>query len=292
MTFRKKDVYFLSRHPSKFKIERLYSVLIKIQDITLGQYAPGDSVIHCLDPRTKVLSTLFFMSLLLITHRLEILLLFFVLGFVFFIVSGLNPKLGLKNLRPFLWLFLLTFILNAMFTRGKILWKIPFLNVYITEEGIFQGVFYTLRIAILVVLANLLTLTTSPMSLTDGIERFLSPFKRIGIRSHEIAMMLSISLRFIPILIEEADRIRKAQISRGGSFEGNILKKIKSIVSLIVPLFLSTFRRANDLALAMDARCYRGGVGRTSYNILRFTWTDGAVLFGIFLICLPVILIR
>jgi len=266
--------------------------LIKIQDITLGQYAPGDSVIHRLDPRTKVLSTLFFMTLLLITHRLEIFLLFFVLGFVFFIVSGLNPKLGLKNLRPFLWLFLLTFILNTMFTRGKILWKIPFLNVYITEEGIFQGVFYTLRIAILVILANLLTLTTSPMSLTDGIERFLSPFKRIGIRSHEIAMMLSISLRFIPILIEEADRIRKAQISRGGSFEGNILEKIKSIVPLVVPLFLSTFRRADDLALAMDARCYRGGEGRTNYNILRFRWIDGVVLLGVFLMGLPVILIR
>ncbi len=266
--------------------------MIKIQDITLGQYAPGDSVIHCLDPRTKVLSTLFLMSLLLVTHRLEILLLFFILCIIFFILAGLSPKLAFQNLKPFFWLFLLTFVLNAMFTKGEILYKIPFLNVYLTVEGIFRGVFYTLRIAILVVLANLLTLTTSPMSLTDGIERFLSPLKRIGIRSHEIAMMLSISLRFIPILLEESDRIRKAQTSRGGTFEGNILKKAKSIIPLIVPLFLSTFRRANDLALAMEARCYRGGEERTSYNILRFRWTDGVVLLGVFSISFPVILIR
>ena len=266
--------------------------MMKIQDITLGQYAPGDSVIHRLDPRTKILSTLILMTLLLITHSLEILLLFFILCFVFFILGNLNPKLALGNLRPFLWLFLLTFFLNAVFTKGKILWEVPFLNVYITEQGISQGVFYTLRIAILVVLANLLTLTTSPMSLTDGIERFLSPLKRVGIRSHEIALMLSISLRFIPILIEEADRIRKAQISRGVTFMGSILNKIKNTVPLIVPLFLSTFRRANDLALAMEARCYRGGEGRTSYNVLRFRWIDGIVLLGIFLISIPVILIR
>ena len=266
--------------------------MIRIKDITLGQYAPRESIIHKLDPRTKVLASLFLMSMLLFIRRLEIILLFFVVVLVLYILSKLNIGLALKNLKPFVWLFLLTFLLHCLFTKGKILVEIPFVKGYITEEGIYRGIFYTLRIGILVVMANLLTLTTSPMSLTDGIERFLSPFRRVGVPAHEIAMMLSISIRFIPILIEEAERIRKAQISRGGCFEGNLLRRIRSIIPLIVPLFLSTFRRANDLALAMDARCYRGGEGRTSYHILRFRRADMLALFVIFLFGIPVALVR
>ena len=232
------------------------------------------------------------MILLLLANRLELLFLFFVVVLVLFQLSKLDVRLALRNLRPFFVLFLLTFLLHGMFTEGRILWKVPFVSVFITEEGIYQGVFYTFRIGILVVLASLLTLTTSPMSLTDAFERFFVPFRRLGVPSHEIAMMLSISLRFIPILIDEAERIRKAQISRGGRFEGNIFRKVRGVVPIIIPLFLSTFRRANELALAMESRCYRGGEGRTSYHVLRFRRIDVVALLVVFLFGIPVVLLR
>jgi len=232
------------------------------------------------------------MVYLLMTHRVEPLLLYLMAVLFFFRLSELSVKLALRNLRPFLVLFLLTFFFHAVFTDGKILWKVPFVSVFITEEGIYQAIFYTFRIGILVVLASLLTLTTSPMSLTDGIERFLTPFRRMGVPAHEIAMMFSISLRFIPILIDETERIRKAQVSRGGCFEGNIFRRIRSIVPVVVPLFLSTFRRANDLALAMDARCYRGGVARTSYHVLRFHREDILALLVVILLGIPVVFLR
>jgi energy-coupling factor transport system permease protein len=265
---------------------------MRIRDITLGQYAPRESIVHGLDPRTKVLSSLFFMTLLLFIHRLELLFVFFAVVLVLFRLSKLDFGLALRNLRPFLWLFLITFILHVMFTKGRILWKVPAVSLYITEEGITRGLFYTFRIGILVMLASLLTLTTSPMSLTDAIERFLSPFRFIGVPAHEIAMMLSISLRFIPILIDEAERIRKAQISRGSRFVGSIVSKIRSVVPLIIPLFLSTFRRANDLALAMDARCYQGGGKRTSYHVLRFGRNDMMALLAVLFFGFPVFLLR
>lgn len=232
------------------------------------------------------------MSMILMISRLELLLLYLIAILFFYRLSQLKIGLALKNMRPFLWLFLVTFFLHALFTKGKILVQISQSSVALTREGMIKGAFYTLRIGILIVLANILTLTTSPMSLTDAFERFLTPFKRIGIPAHEIAMMLSISLRFIPILLSEVERIRKAQISRGCRFDGNIIEKIRSIVPLIVPLFLSTFRRANDLALAMDARCYRGSVERTSYEVLRFRRADLLALSFVLISCFPVFLLR
>ena len=232
------------------------------------------------------------MIILLTTQRLELTISFMVVLGVLFLLSRLSLGLALRNLRAFWGLFLLTFLLHGLFTPGKILWKLPLVSVFITEKGLYQGVVYTIRIGLFIVLANLLTLTTSPMSLTDAIERFLSPFRRIGVPAHEIAMMLSISLRFIPILIDEAERIRKAQVSRGSHFQGNVFKKVRSVIPLIIPLFLSAFRRANDLALAMDARCYQGGERRTHYTILRFRWTDGVALITVFLIGLPLVIMR
>ena len=266
--------------------------MIKIQDITLGQYAYRKSIIHSLDPRTKILLSLFFMGFVFITHRLEILFFFFGIVLALFVLSKLDIRLALRNLKPFLWLFLLTFILHGMFTKGRLLWKIPFMSLSITEEGLYQGGFYAFRIGVLITVANLLTLTTSPMSFTDAIERFLSPFRCLGVPAHEIAMMLSIALRFIPILVDEAERIQKAQTSRGARFEGNIVQKIRSIVPLLIPLFLSTFRRANDLALAMDARCYRGGEARTSYYVLRFQRSDGFALISVLLFGIPMFVFR
>ena len=208
-----------------------------------------------------------------------------------FILAKLNPVLLLKNLRAFWVLFLLTFFVHALFTPGRIIWRIPWVTLYVTEEGFYYGIFYSLRLGILISLANLLTLTTSPMDLTDALERFLKPFRRFGVPSHEIGMMFSISLRFIPILIDEAERIRKAQLSRGARHEGNIFHKIRSIVPLIIPLFLSAFRRAHDLALAMDARCYQGGANRTSYYLLKFKKIDGLAFLTVLFIGLPILVL-
>ncbi len=266
--------------------------MFRIQDITLGQYAPRESIVHKLDPRTKIISSLIFMILLMFVHRIELFLLFLFAVILFFYLSKLSLALSIRNLRPFLWLFILTLLFHAIFTQGKILIKVEFIGLTITEEGIVRGLFYTVRIALLAVLASLLTLTTSPMSLADAFQHFLSPFKRIGVPAHEIAMMLSISLRFIPILIEEADRIRKAQISRGCQISGNLINKIKSIVPLVVPLFLSTFRRANDLALAMDSRCYGKIKERTSYYVLRFRRADMIAFAVVFVFGCPVVVMR
>ena len=222
---------------------------------------------------------------------MEVIALFVLAVPVLFIVSKLGLALVLRNCRAFWGLFLLTFLIHGLFTPGKILFKMPMVPVFITQEGVYLGIVYMIRIGILIVLANLLTLTTSPMSLTDAIERFLAPFRRIGVPAHEIAMMLSISLRFIPILIDEAERIRKAQVSRGSQFDGNIFNKLRSIVPLIIPLFLSTFRRAHDLALAMDARCYQGGERRTNYYILRFRRIDGIALLTVFLFSIPIVIL-
>ena len=259
--------------------------------MTLGQYAHRESVIHKLDPRTKIISSLFLMMALLMTKRLEMIAIFAIVVPILFIIARLGFGLIFRNLRAFWGLFLLTFLIHGLFTPGQILWKIPFVSVFITHEGLSQGFSYALRIGSLIVLANLLTLTTAPMSLTDAIERFLKPLRRIGVPAHEIAMMLSISLRFIPILIDEAERIRKAQVSRGSQFEGHILKKIKGIIPLIIPLFLSTFRRAHDLSLAMDARCYQGGDKRTNYYVLRFRRSDGIALLMVLFFGIPFIIL-
>ena len=222
-------------------------------------------------------------------HRWEVLLAYLVILPVLFRMAKLSISLVLNNLRAFWGLFLLTLILHGLFTPGRILWKLPLVSIYITEDGLYQGFFYALRIGILIILANLLTLTTSPMSLTDAIERFLAPFRRLGVPAHEIGMMLSISLRFIPILLDESERIRRAQVSRGARFEGNVFHRIRSIVPLIIPLFLSAFRRAHELALAMDARCYNGGEKRTNYYILSFRRIDALALLAVLLIGIPTI---
>ena len=296
MTFRKKDVYFHDnqiqtgiRNAAQRDIDKRNSVLIRMRDITLGQYAQRESVIHGLDPRTKVLIGLMVMSCIFFIQRIDVSIILMISCLFLYKIARLDISLAIRNLRAFWILFLLTFIIHLLFTPGKLLWKIPGLSLYITSQGLYSGFFYSLRIGILISIANLLTLTTSPMALTDAIERFLSPFRRLGVPAHEIGMMLSISLRFIPILIDEADRIQKAQISRGARFEGNLIQRIRGVIPLIIPLFLSAFRRAHDLAMAMDARCYQGSANRTSYYILRFRWIDGAAFVITLLVCFPIV---
>ncbi|MEW6750198.1 MAG: energy-coupling factor transporter transmembrane component T [Candidatus Latescibacterota bacterium] len=252
-----------------------------LQDITLGRYIPGDSGIHRLDPRTKFLAALVLMAAVLASPGFAPLLLYCAFLALAIRLSGLPARVVLANLRPFIWLFFFTFGLHALLTQGHPVWRIPGAGFVVTREGLALGAFFSLRLAVVVVTASLMTLTTQPMELTQGLERLLAPLRRFGFPAHELAMMVSISLRFIPVLIDEAERLRKAQLARGASFGGGPIRRARSLIPLLVPLFVSAFERADRLALAMESRCYRGGEGRTSYHELRFRrgdWLAGAIV--------------
>jgi energy-coupling factor transport system permease protein len=255
-----------------------------IRDITLGQYYPGESWIHKLDPRVKIISTFaYIISLFLVKDFFGFITELIFLALVISI-SKVPLRFILKGLKPIFLIIIFTFTVNMFMTKGKTLVEIGFLTI--TEEGLYNAFFMGLRLILLILGSSLLTLTTKPISLTDGIERLLSPFRKIGAPSHEIAMMMTIALRFIPTLLEEADKIMKAQMARGADFEsGNILRRAKSLIPLLVPLFISAFRIAQDLAMAMEARCYRGGEFRTRMNAMVFRSRDAlaAILMIIFL---------
>jgi len=260
--------------------------------MTLGQYAPRESVIHGYDPRTKLFSSLILMTMLMFTRRWEVMIVFSLLIIFMYGFAKLSLRLALSNIRPFIWLFFLTVLLHAFFTPGDSLFRIPFISTTVTAEGLRQGAFYAFRIILFILVASLLTLTTSPMSLTDAMERFLKPLRRFGVPAHEAAMMLSIALRFIPILVDEADRIRKAQESRGSQFSGGLIQRIRSVIPLVIPLFMSAFRRAGDLAFAMEARCWRGGDHRTSYELLHLGARDWTAMGASLLTAVPVLMWR
>ena len=238
-----------------------------IRDITIGQYYPGDTFIHRLDSRIKIIIVALFIASLFFINDFYpyILIVAFILITVHF--SKVPLSYILKGLRPLMLLILITFFINIFMTKGEVLYEIGSLAV--TKEGLRQAIFMALRLILLITGTSLLTLTTSPLSLTDGIEKLLSPFKKLGLPAHELAMMMTIALRFIPTLLEETDKIMKAQMARGADFEsGNILRRAKNLVPLLVPLFINAFRRADELATAMEARCYRGGDNRTRLNEL------------------------
>ncbi|MCK9445082.1 MAG: energy-coupling factor transporter transmembrane protein EcfT [Tissierellaceae bacterium] len=257
-----------------------------LKDITIGQYFPGNTLIHKLDPRIKIIIiSLFIFSLFFIKSFIPYI---FILGFILMVVkiSKVPLKFILKGIRPLLFIILITFFINIFMTRGEVLFELGPLTV--TKEGLRLGFFMGIRLIFLITGTSLLTLTTSPIALTDGIEKLLTPLKRIGLPAHELAMMMTIALRFIPTLLEETDKIMKAQMARGADFEsGNILNRAKNLVPLLVPLFINAFRRADELATAMEARCYRGGDNRTRLNELKLDKKDiGAlvsmvVFFGI-----------
>jgi energy-coupling factor transport system permease protein len=258
-----------------------------IKNITIGQYIPGDSYVHKLDPRIKIiLSMLFVVGLFLVNDFRGYI---FIIPFIFFtiLISKLKFQYIFKGLKPIFALLLITGLLNIFMIQGKNLWfSFGFISIY--KEGVYTGTFMMLRLVFLIVGTSILTLTTSPIELTDGIEKLLNPFKKIGIPAHELAMMMTIALRFIPTLIDETDKIMKAQMARGADFEsGNILTRAKNLIPLLVPLFISSFRRADELAMAMEARCYRGGEGRTRMKQLRITYRDVVAIF-IFLIFLVI----
>ena len=255
-----------------------------LKDITLGQYYPADSVIHRLDARVKLFATLIFIiSLFSFRGPFAFALITIALAAVIY-VSKIPFLFMVKGLKSILMIMSIAAICNLFFTPGTTLvtsWKIT-----ITYEGLRSAILMLLRLSYLIVGTSLMTLTTTPNQLTDGLEKALHPLTHLKVPVHEIAMMMSIALRFIPILTEETDKIMKAQMARGADFEsGNLMKKAKNMVPLLIPLFVSAFRRANDLALAMEARCYRGGEGRTKMKPLRYQNRD-RVAYGILLVYL------
>lgn len=244
-----------------------------IRDITLGQYYPGSSVVHRLDARIKIVGTFVYIAAL-----------FVVSDFIGFALSAAALALVIaisrvpfgfiaKGLKPVFLIITFTFLINMFMTDGELLFKLGFLKL--TKEGLYNACFMGIRLVLLIFGSSVLTLTTKPISLTDGIEYLLNPFKKLGVPAHELAMMMTIALRFIPTLLEETDKIMKAQMARGADFEsGNILKRAKSLVPLLVPLFISAFRIAQDLAMAMEARCYRGGEHRTRLHEMKLKGRD------------------
>ena len=244
-----------------------------LRDITLGQYYRADSVLHRLDPRVKLVATfMFIISLFIVKNFVGYILaaLFLVTGIA---LSKVPPKFIFRGMKTIFFLLLITMIFNLFLTPGKEL--VSFWKITITYEGIKMAVMMAIRLIFLITGSSLMTLTTTPNNLTDGLERLLRPLKVVRVPVHEISMMMSIALRFIPILMEETDKIMKAQMARGADFEsGSIINRAKSLVPLLVPLFISAFRRANDLAMAMEARCYRGGDGRTKMKPLIYKKRD------------------
>lgn len=244
-----------------------------LKDITVGQFYPGNSLVHKLDPRLKIILMLFFIiSIFFVKSYLPYL--FIVIYLLAIIkIADIPLKIVLKGLRPLRWILVITFIINLFFIPGDTLYKLGFLTI--TRQGFDTAIKMAIRLILLVLGTSLLTLTTSPIEMTDGIEEILKPLKKIGVPAHEIAMMMTIALRFIPTLIEETDKIMKAQMARGADFEsGNIINRAKNLVPLLVPLFVNAFRRADELATAMEARCYRGGEGRTKFRELKIKKTD------------------
>jgi len=258
-----------------------------LRDITIGQYYPVNSIIHRLDPRFKIIGTFLYIISLFIVNKLLAYSLVILFLSLCIISSKVPLKYILRGLKPIFIIIVVTFGINIFMTPGEIIYTMGPLKV--SREGINTAVFMALRLIFLIIGTSLLTLTTSPIELTDGIEKLLNPFKRIGVPAHELAMMMTIALRFIPTLLEETDKIMKAQMARGADFEsGNIVTRAKSLIPLLVPLFIGAFRRAEDLAMAMEARCYRGGENRTRMKELMFHIRDylGFALISLYFILL------
>lgn len=243
-------------------------------NISLGQFLPGDSAVHRLDPRTKILLMGVYIAIVFVVKSLPIFLLPAALLVAIFAFARVPASYFLSSLKPMKWLLVFMFVINLFTVTGEMVlfqWKF----IRLTKEALEQAVFITLRLALLVAGTSVLTLTTSPIALTDGLEKLMSPLRKLRFPAHELAMMMTIALRFIPTLLEETDRIQKAQMARGADFEsGNLFQRAKSMIPVLVPLFVSAFRRADELAMAMESRCYHGGEGRTRMRELRFHARD------------------
>ena len=259
-----------------------------LKDITLGQFFPGKTVVHRLDPRTKLILVIVYIIALFsakwfVSYGLMMLTLCGIIA-----ASKINVKVILRSLKPLMFIIVLTGLLNLFYTQGETL--VSFWIFKITREGIYHAVFMVLRISMLIAGTFMLTYTTSPIALTDGLEMLLNPLKKIKVPVHELAMMMCIALRFIPTLIEETDKIMSAQKARGADFEtGSLLQRAKALIPILVPLFISSFRRADELAVAMECRCYHGGEGRTRMKQLHYGRIDAIAMVGGFAILAGII---
>ena len=256
-----------------------------IKDITIGQYFPGTSPVHRMDARVKIILTAVFIVMLFIAERLLGLAVGAVFTLLVFVISRIPLKMMVKSMKPILPLIIITALLNLFFvSTGDVLFKWKFIKI--TEDGVNNSIFMVVRIILLICGSSLLTYTTSPIDLTDAIERLLSPLKKIKVPVHELAMMMTIALRFIPTLIEETDKIMSAQKARGADMEtGGLLQRAKAMIPILIPLFVASFRHAEELALAMECRCYHGGEGRTRMKQLKMSIIDlwGALWCAAFL---------
>jgi len=263
-----------------------------LRTISIGQYVPRPSVVHRLDPRTKLLSTVALMVVVFLVQDFRGLGLFAAFLTVAIVCSQIPLGFVLRSLRPVLFLLVLTLLLQVFFGApdgGTVLFRVW--SFVATREGLVQGLFVTARLVLLIVGTSLLTYTTSPVEIADGLERLLGPFRRFGVPAHELAMMMTIALRFIPTLVEETERIMKAQMSRGADFQtGGPFRRARALIPILVPLFVSAFRRADELALAMEARGYRGGEGRTRMKQLRYGPHDAVAALMITLASIAVLL--
>lgn len=262
-----------------------------IKDITIGQYFASDSIIHKLDPRVKVTFVFLYIIAIFLISKLWVYAPVLVFLIAIIKISKIKPNFVFKGVKPLLPIILLTFILNVLMTPGEVVWKWKIFTV--TKSGLNLGFFMAFRLIFLVLGTSLLTLTTSPIELTDAMGKMLHPFAKIGFPAHQFAMMMTIALRFIPTLFEETDKIMKAQMARGADFEsGNIIKRAKNLVPLLVPLFINALKIAGELAVAMEARCYRGGEGRTRLNELSYQKRDFIAYAVIILLFILIIVSR
>ena len=260
-----------------------------MEKMIFGRYIPGDSFVHRLDSRSKLLFVFAFIIIVFLANNAITYSLLIAFTLVVILMSRIRLYFLINGLKPVLILMVFTFLMHILFTReGDIILELGFLKVY--EEGLKQGIFISIRFLVLVFMTSILTLTTSPISITDGIETLLNPLKKVKLPVHELALMMSISLRFIPTLMDETDKIMKAQMARGSDLSAGPLKdRVKAIVPLLVPLFVSAFKRAEDLATAMEVRGYRGGEGRTRYRQLK--WDIGDTLALLSLVVMVVLLV-
>lgn len=244
-----------------------------LKDITIGQYFPGKSIVHRLDPRFKLIMTIILIIMLFAADSFIAMGICVVFVAFIYLLTGLPVKLMWKSLKPVVPILIFTAVINIFFYEGNVIIKLGLLEI--TDDGLKNAAFMLIRIILLIIGTSVLTYTTSPIALTDAIERLLSPLKKLKVPVHELAMMMTIALRFIPTLIEETDKIIAAQKARGADFEsGNIIQRVKAMIPILIPLFISAFKRAEELALAMECRCYNGGEGRTRLRQLKVTPAD------------------
>ncbi|KUP04759.1 cobalt ABC transporter permease [Bacillus coahuilensis p1.1.43] len=260
--------------------------------LLIGRYIPADSFVHRLDPRSKLIFIFLFIAVVFLANNAVSYGVLIIFTLVLLLLTKLPLRFIAKGLTPVWWLILFTFFLHFFFNKeGEIIFSFGFITIH--EEGLRQGIFISLRFLLLVVVTTLLTLTTTPIAITDGLETLFNPLKKVHFPVHEIALMMSISLRFIPTLMEETDKIMKAQISRGSDLGSKGIKgKLKAIVPLLIPLFVSAFKRAEDLAIAMEARGYRGGEGRTKYRKLQWNTKDTLAVGSLFIIAALLVIVR